>query len=138
MSVPSVILSSAVPIAASIDGVTYKSVVCKKQSGLSINNTLVKDETDCGVLVSLGASDVSFTGEFVLNTTPNGASEWGSDSVIGWAVNKTLVYLKFTSGSLYYRQIAGYFSQYGEALVQGGKVTATFTFNGTGDIDITA
>jgi hypothetical protein len=138
MSNPTPILASAVPIAISTDGITYKNVVCKKLSGLTINNTLVKDETDCGTLISTGASDISFTGEFILNTTPNGASEWGSDKVIEWVTSKTLIYIKFTSGSLYYRQMQGYLSQYGETLAQGGKVSATFTFNGSGDIDITA
>lgn len=138
MSVPTVILSSAVPFAVSTDGVTYKNIVCKKTSGLTINSTIIKDETDCGVLISTGANDVTFTGEFILNTTPNGATEWGSDAVIGWITNNTLVYVKFTSGSLYYRQMAGYFSQYSETLEQGGKVAATMTFNGTGTIDITA
>lgn len=138
MSAVTPILSSAVPMAISTDGITYKNVVCKMTWGLTINNTLVKDETDCGVLASLGASDVGFTAEFILNTTPNGASEWGSDDVIGWAVNKTLIYIKTTSGSLYYRQMAGYLSAYTESAPQGGKIRATFTFNGSGTLDITA
>lgn len=139
MSVPTPILSSAVPFAISKDsGVTYKNVVCKKTSGLTINNTLVEEETDCGVLTGLGASKVSFNVEFVLNTTPNGATEWSSDEVINMANDKTLVTVKTTSGSLYYRSMSGYFSNYQETLAQGGMVSATATFNGTGLLDTSA
>lgn len=139
MSVPSPILSSAVPVMISSDsGVTYKMVVCKKLWGYTGSATLVEEETDCDVLTAVGAIKNSFNFEFLLNTTPNGASELGSDAIMNFFQAKTLLYFKVTSGSAFYRSAAGYISNYTESAPQGGMVTATGTFNVTGSLDTTA
>lgn len=140
MSNPTPILASAVPFAISTtsDTTGFKNVVCKKTWGLKVDNTLVQEETDCGVISSLGASKISFDFEFILNTTPNGATEWGSDDVMNMANNKTLIYVKTTSGAAYYREIAGYISNYEETAAQGGVINAKGTFQGTGILDTSA
>lgn len=136
MSVPTPIASSAVPFAISTDaGVTFKNVVCKKTWNLTLDNTLVQEETDCGVLTETGASNVTFGFEFVLNTTPNGATEWGSDDVMNMANDKTTIVVKTTNGSTYYRSMSGKITNYQESAPQGGMVNATGTFTGSGILD---
>lgn len=138
MSVPTPILSSAVPFAISTDGVTYKQVVCKKTCGYTGTTNVAKEETDCGVLKAPGAIDENFNFEFVLNTTPNGATEWGSDSVMNFFQAKTLLYVKVTVGSVtYYRQGQGYITNYTETANQNGMITATGTFELSGTLDTT-
>lgn len=136
MSVPTTIASSAVPFAISTDGgVTFKNVVCKKTWNIALSNTLVEEETDCGTLTETGATKVAFGFEFVLNTTPNGATEWGSDDVMNMANNKTTIVVKTTNGSTFYRSMSGKISAYNETAPQGGMVNATGTFNGSGTLD---
>jgi hypothetical protein len=135
MSVPTPILSSAVPFAISSNlGVTYKNVVCKKTWGYTGAATLAEEETDCGVLTGVGAIKDSFNFEFVLNTTPNGATEWGSNDVMNFFQARTLLYVKVTNGATYIRTLAGYISNYTETAAQGGMINATGTFNGTGTL----
>jgi hypothetical protein len=139
MSVPTPILASAVPVAISNDsGSTFKYVVCKKAWDYAGSATLIEEETDCDVLTAVGAIKNVFNFEFVLNTTPNGATEWGSDSIMTFFQNKTSLVVKFTSGSSFYRSISGYISNYTETAAQGGMVIGKGTFNGSGSLDITA
>lgn len=139
MSVPTAILSSAVPFAISSDaGVTYKNVVCKKTWGYTGTTNVAKEETDCDVLKAPGAIDQSFNFEFVLNTTPNGATEWGSDNIMNFFQAKTLLYVKVTTGGVaYYRSGAGYITNYTETAAQGGMIVATGTFEVSGTLDTT-
>jgi hypothetical protein len=138
MSVPTSILSSAVPFAVSADGgVTFKFAVCKKTWGYTGSATLVEEETDCDVLTAVGAIKNSFTLELVLNTTPNGSTELASDALMNYFQNKTQLVVKLSNGSTFYRSIAAYISAYAENAPQGGMVNATVTFNGSGTLDTT-
>ena len=138
MSNPTTVAARNTPFAISTDDSTYKNVVCKKLWNLNIDKTVTEEETDCGVMTEVGASKVTFDFEFVLNTTPNGATEWGSDAVIGFTEAGTLIYVKTTSGSTYFRKISGYITNYRESAPQGGLITASGTFTGTGTLDYTA
>lgn len=138
MSVPTYILSSAVPFAISTDGVTYKNVVCKKTWGYTGSAEITKEPTDCGVLKAPGAIDESFNFELILNITPNGATEWGSDAIMNFFQAKTLLYVKVTVGSVtYYRQGQGYIANYTETAAQAGMIAATGTFELYGTLDTT-
>jgi hypothetical protein len=135
MSVPTQVLSNLVPFMISADGgVTYKNVVCKKLWDYTGTAELIQEPTDCDVLTAVGAIKNSFNFEFVLNTTPNGASEWGSNSVMGWFQNKTLITVKVSNGTTFIRSIAGYISTYNETAAQGGMVTGKGTFSGSGSL----
>lgn len=139
MSAQSYIQSRAVPFALSLDGVTFKNVVCKKTWGITLDKTVTQDENDCGVATSVGnATKFSSNFEFVLNKTPN-TGEWGSDDVANFANNGTLVYFKFTDGtSGYLRTGHGYISNYVESAPFGGVVNATGTLTGDGNLSIGA
>jgi hypothetical protein len=138
MSNPTTVAARSVPVAISTDGVTYKNAVCKKLWNLTLEKVTTEEESDCGTHAEVGATKITVDFEFILNTTPNGATEWGSDSVINWADAGTLVYIKLTSGSTYFRSVSGYFTNYTEAAPQGGLVAATVSFKGTGTIDTSA
>lgn len=136
MSTPTTVSSLSVPFAISRDGgVTFKNVVCKKTWNINLDNTVVEEETDCGVLTETGATKVTFGFEFVLNTTPNGATEWGSDDVLNMANDKETIVVKTTNGTTYYRSMTGKITNYQEQAPQGGMVNATGTFQGTGTLD---
>lgn len=139
MSAPNQILSSSVPVAISSDGgVTYKNVVCKKSWDYSGNATVTQEETDCGVLTGVGAIKDTYNFEFILNTTPNGGSEWGSDAIINFFQSKTQLTIKTTVGSItYYRTLVGYITDYTETAPQGGMISAKGTFKGSGVLDWT-
>lgn len=138
MSNPTTVAARSVPVAISTDGLTYKNVVCKKLWNLQVEKVVTEEESDCDTHIEVGSTKFSYDFEFILNTTPNGATEWGSDAVLGWTINGTLIYIKTTSGSPYYRSGAGYITNYTESAPQGGLITATGTFRGTGSLDIEA
>lgn len=134
MSSPTTIQANTVPFALSTNDTTYKNIVCKKTWNWNMDATTAQEETDCGVLTGVGAIKISFDFEFVLNTTPNGASEWSSDEILTLFLANTLAYVKTTNGSTYFRKISGYFTSYKESAPQGGFITATGTFTGTGTL----
>lgn len=137
MSVPTYLQSRAVPFALSIDGITYKNVVCKKLWGLGIEKTVVQDENDCGIATSVGnATKFSPNFEIVLNTTPD-SNQFSANDIAGFANLGTLVYFKLTDGAGYYRQGSGYITSYNESAPFGGTVSATGTITGDGVLDTT-
>jgi hypothetical protein len=134
MSVPTILASNQVPFALSLDGgLTYKNVVCKKLWGMTIDKTLVQEETDCDTLTAVGATKFSFNFEFVLNTTPNTATEISANEVAEAANEGTIAYAKLQADG-YYRQGGGYITNYQENAAQGGMVSATGTFTGSGPL----
>jgi hypothetical protein len=136
MSNPTVLQSRNVPLAFSSDGLTYKTVVCKKSFDVNIDPSLTTEESDCGVHSAPGATRWSFGFEIIMNTTPNGSTELSANTIAGWANSGTLVYAKLISSGAYYRQGQGYITNYKESAPQSGFVTATGTFVGDNTLDI--
>lgn len=136
MSAFTPIQSRNVPFAIGTDGISYKNLVCKKLWGLTLTPTTVEEETDCGIAVGTGAVKFSFNFEIVMTTTPNGATEVSANTVAGYAVNGTLVYVSLVSGSDYIRKGSGYITNYQESAPQGGFITATGTITGNGTISL--
>lgn len=137
MSVPTTLQSSLVPFAMGTDGISYKNVVCKKLWGLSLNPTLIEDESDCGPHTAAGTKKFSFNAEILLNLTPNTATEISANEVATWANNGTTVYVLLQYLTSYYRQGSGVISAYQESAPLNGFVTATFTVSGSGLLDLT-
>lgn len=126
MSALTPVQAKNVPFAMGIDGITYKNVVCKKLSGVTLTPTIAEEETDCGPATGVGAVKAQFNAEVVLNTTPAGGTEISANEVFAWANAGTLVYMLMSTTG-YVRRASGYISNYQESLPQGGFVTATFT-----------
>lgn len=133
MSNPTTLAARTIPFAVSEDDSTYKNLVCKKVASLNVDVPVTQEESDCAVHTSVGTAAASFECEFVFNTTPNGSTELSGNTIMGYALNGTQVYVKFASGSYYIRKAAGYFSNVREQLPQGGLLTVncTFTVDGT-------
>ena len=138
MSVPTTLAANLVPFAISADDITYKNVVCKKAWNLNLDIPVTQEESDCSIHTSVGAVRWSFDFEIILNLTPNGATEVSADTVIGYAINKTTFYVKVAYSSSYYRQGAGYITNWRESAPQGGLITCTGTFTGDGTLDTAA
>lgn len=135
--------SNLVPIALSSDsGSTYKNVVCKKGWTLNHDTGTTKEETDCGTLVGVGSNDWSFDFEGVMNTTP-ASTELSAEDILGFASAQTLLLIKAqypTSGSPgtdLYAQGQGYITNLKISNTVGSLMQFTFTFSGTGTLDIT-
>lgn len=139
MSATSPILANSTPFMISNDGgVTFKNVVCKKTFSFSGTAEVAKETTDCGVFKAPGAIDQNFPFEFLLNKTPNGASEWGSDAIMGFFQSGTLLTVKVTDSDGYFRSASGYITAYSETAPQGGMISGSGTFDVSGTLDYTA
>lgn len=138
MSVPTTLQSRLVPFAISQDDITYKNVVCKKAWNLNLDIAVTQEESDCSVHTAVATPKWSFDFEIVLNLTPNGATEVSANEVIALANAQTRFYVKVAYASSYYRQGAGYISNWRESAPQGGFITATGTFTGDGTLDTSA
>lgn len=136
MSTPTTLQGKLVPMAISLDGNTYKNVVCKKTTTLALDSPITTEQTDCGPLVSLGTVNWSFSFEGIYNSTFAGASEMSAVEIATAAINQTLVYIKVQSGALYY-QGSGYLSNFGQTFNADALVGFTCTFTGQGVLDNT-
>jgi len=137
--------SNLVPFYLSADsGTTYEFGVCKKGWTFNHETSTTEEETDCGTLIGLGSNKWSADFEGVLNTTP-ASGEFGLEDVAGWATAQTQLLIKLTyptsggsaGGDLYY-QGAGYITNFSVSNSVGSLITFSFTFKGTGTLDITA
>lgn len=137
MSTPTTLQGKLVPLAISTDGITYKNVVCKKVANLNLDSAVNKEDTDCGSFSGLGAVNWTVDIEGLLNLTPEGATEVSGGTMLGYANNQTLVYIKFLYGTDIYRQGAGYLSNYKETFETNSLVSFTATFTNNGALDIT-
>ena len=136
MSVPTTLASKLIPFALSSDDVTYKNVVCKKAWDLNIDLPLTQEESDCSVHTAVGTPKWAFNFEIILNTTPD-SNQYSADAVATFANNGTRIFVKVTYTG-YYRQGAGYITNWKESAPVNGLVTCTGTFTGDGTLDLTA
>lgn len=141
MSTPTTLQSNLVPFALSTDDITYKNVVCKKAWNFNGTTATNPEDTDCGVLVGLGANAWTFDFEMVLNTTPNGATEMSAKDVLSIWNNQTFAYAKVLypnpGGTNFYIQGGGYITSFTLQNTVGNLMTFTGTFSGNGAVDIT-
>ena len=141
MSTPTTVQSNLVPIAFSVDDITYKAWLCKKAWNFKGTTPTNVEETDCGPLVGLGSNNFSFDAQIVLNTTPDGATQWLFKDVLGHWNNQTYGYVKVlfpaVTGATFYIQGAGYITNLEVVNQVGNLMTANITFAGNGTVDIT-
>lgn len=142
MSTPSTLQSRLVPFTLSVDGVTYKNVVCKKAWNFNGDTTVNKEESDCGTHTALGANNWTFDFEILLNTNI-AATEYSVEDVLGFWKDQVLLYVKVqypTSGSIganLYIQGQAYITNLKITNTVGSLMSATGTLSGDGDIDNT-
>lgn len=133
--------SNLVPLKISTDsGTTKKSIVCKKSWTFNHDTSTTEENTDCGVLLGLGANKWGFDVEGVVNTTP-ASTELSAEDLLGIAHNQTLflVYLDYpaAAGTDLYASGSAYLTNLKISNAVGSLMTFTGTISGTGALDIT-
>lgn len=141
MSVPTTIQSKAIPVLISTDGVSYKSIVCKRTWNFNATKSVNPEETDCGITKGLGAIDWTIDFEGVLNTTPTSDTEASFAAISQYFLNETLLYVKIQtgngSGGNMFISGQAYITDFASQNSVGNLQAFTATFNGVGDPDFT-
>lgn len=143
MSTPTTVQSNLVPVALSTDNITYKTVVCKKSWNFNGDTPVNTEESDCGIHTGLGANTWTVDMELLLNTTINGATEVSAKEILAWWQAQTLLYIvmqyptSVTPGTAFYIQGSGYITKYTLNNQVGNLITATVTFTGSSNPDVT-
>jgi hypothetical protein len=131
MSTPTTVQGKTIPLAISLDDLTYKNLVCSTAHDVTLDTPVNTETSDCGPHASLGATSVVMTFSGLLNTTPNGASEAGHDEVMQYCNNQTKVYLKTQPGA---KLIKGYgwITNFVSTKATESLMSFSFTFTGDG------
>ncbi len=136
------IQGSSVPFTISTDsGSTYRTLVCNKAWGLTLDVPVNEDESDCGVHVGLGAVKGSFSIEGSYSTTPS-ITEISGEELLSLILNKTEFAIKCqyptsgTPGADLFVQSNAYLTNFQITKATNSVIsfTGTVTLNGTIDI----
>jgi predicted secreted protein len=120
-------------------GTTYKTLICLETLTIDQSSSITERETRCGTKVGISNNKVSISGTFVQDTAPSGTEVSGSD-MRTWKNNNTLLDIKaahVTTPANYFVQMDAYLESLSENAPSDDVLDASFTFRGTGTIDIT-
>jgi hypothetical protein len=126
-------------------GSSYLNLVCLRTS--SVNTTLdtTTEQTNCGVLTSVGEPSMTVDFDAICEVAPS-VSQISYEDLLSAAVNKTKISVRVqnpvvtgsSAGATYYHQFSGYVSD----LTLNQSTTEFINFSGTisstGTLDITA
>jgi hypothetical protein len=126
-------------------GSSYKNLVCLSSS--SVNTTLdtATDQTNCGVLTSVGEPSVSVDFDAVCEVAPT-VSQISYEDLLAASINKTLVSVRVQSptvtgasvGTVYYHQFSAYVTSLTLTQATADFIKFSGSLSSTGTIDITA
>lgn len=126
------------------DGTTDYTLVCLTKQSFKGSTPVNKKETQCGQIVGLGAKDMSFSFDAIMNTTPaavsGGAGEASAKIALGWYKNDTPLTIKRsigTAGADHYMSATAYLTEYNDDLTVGNPMAFSGVFTVYGDLDIT-
>ena len=126
-------------------GTSYKNLVCLRTSSVNTTVDSTTEQTNCGVLTSVGEPTMAVDFDAICEVSPSG-SQVSYSSLLTAMVNKTLVTVRMqnptvtgaSTGAAYYHQFAGYITD----LTLNQSTTEFINFSGSisssGTIDITA
>lgn len=136
MSTPTTVQGKSIPLALSLNDITYKNVVCNQAHDVTLDSPVNTEVSDCGTHTGLGPVQTTMTFQGLLNTTPNGATEMSADDVITLANNQTYVYLKTQPGS---KVLKGYgpITNFVYTKATESLISFSFTFSVDGTLSIT-
>lgn len=140
------ILGSAQNIEVDVaGGSSYKNLVCLASS--SVNTTLdtATDQTNCGVLTSVGEPSVAVDFDAVCETVPSGA-QISYEDLLAASINKTMVSVRVQNptvvgasiGTVYYHQFSAYVTSLTLTQATADFIKFSGSLSSTGTIDITA
>lgn len=126
----------------SIDaGVTYKTIVCLSSWNFNGTTAVNREETQCGVLVGLGANEWGFDVDAVVDLTPTGASEVSWEDLLGMWNAQTLLLIRSAqpdpAGTDWYLQGSAYITNVTLTAQVGNNVKFNMTVSGSGALDVT-
>jgi len=138
MSAPTTISGSVMFIEYSdTPGSTKKSAVCQSEGSFDGSRNVVSDETNCGVLKSMGPANNRFTLNAVVDVDPD-ANEASYNEFQALYQNNTKKYWHLTdSANDIYNGGYGWIAALGQQNTSGQTAKFTMTIEIDGDIDIT-
>ena len=126
-------------------GSSYKNLVCLSSS--SVNTTLdtATDQTNCGVLTSVGEPSISLDFDAVCEVAPT-VSQVSYEDLLAASINKTLISVRVQNptvtgasvGTVYYHQFSAYVTSLTLTQATADFIKFSGSLSSTGTIDITA
>lgn len=125
-------------------GSSYKNLVCLRTS--SVNSTVdsTTDDTNCGVLTSVGSPQMSLDFDAICETAPS-VAQISYSTLLSAFANKTLVSVRVqnpvvtgsSAGAAYYHQFYGYITSLTLNQATAEFINFSGTIASTGTIDVT-
>ena len=133
-----------VVVQVSTDGTTYKNLICEISNNLPISRETNSVTTKCDngtTTRSLGAYSWEVSGEAVADTAPS-ASQISYEDLLSGFIAGTLYTIKVenpaSTGTNFYHQGSAYLTSLELSNEVNGVSQFSFTFSGTGALDVTA
>ena len=125
-------------------GSSYKNLVCLASSSVNTNADTSTDNTNCGILTSIGESSMTVDFDAVCEVSPTVAQVSYKD-LLSAMVNKTLVAVRVQSpvvagssiGVAYYHQFSAYINSLTLTQANAELIKFSGSFTSTGTLDIT-
>ena len=125
-------------------GTSYKNLVCLASSSVNTNADTSTDNTNCGILTSIGESSMTVDFDAVCEVSPTVAQVSYKDLLTAM-VNKTLVAVRVQSpvvagssiGVAYYHQFSAYINSLTLTQANAELIKFSGSFTSTGTLDIT-
>lgn len=114
-----------------------KSAVCQSEGSFDGSRNVVSDETNCGVLKSLGPANNRFTLNAVVDIAPDAGEASYNDFQTLYANNTQKYWHLTNSGNDIYHGGYGWIAALGQQNVSGQTAKFTMTIEIDGDIDTT-
>ncbi len=112
-----------------------KTAVCQSEGSFDGSRNVVSDETNCGVLKSLGPQNNRLTLNAVVSTTPESGEASYNEYQTLYA-NNTKKYWSLSDNASIYSEGYGWISALGQQNVSGQTAKFTVTIEIDGDLDI--
>jgi hypothetical protein len=126
-------------------GTSYKNLVCLASSSVNTTADTSTDNTNCGILTSVGDSSMSVDFDAVCEVAPT-VAQVSYGSLLTAMVNKTLVAVRVQNptvtgssiGAAYYHQFSAYITSLTLTQANTEFIKFSGSFTSTGVLDITA
>jgi len=126
-------------------GTSYKNLVCLASSSVNTTADTSTDNTNCGILTSVGDSSMSVDFDAVCEVAPS-VAQVSYGSLLSAMVNKTLVAVRVQNptvtgssiGAAYYHQFSAYITSLTLTQANTEFIKFSGSFSSTGTLDITA
>lgn len=130
--------STSYPPEFSTDGTTWKTLICVQDWQWSVDNTVSKEETFCGVVAGVGVPGSSGSANAVCDSSVSSTQVTFEDA-LGWATNATKVKFRTqnASGADWYMQYDCYITSAQQTFAAGSVVKFSINWESTGTLDNT-